>query len=450
MPVDDSRRYRVSRGRLLLIASAVAFFATFVATYRAFAVPIFEYFGLGFNDDLGVEYWILIVVLALAPAAWLPTTLKRPSTFLLIVQYFIVYVPGLLLAFHGAKPRLDEATSVTLACTLFAGLTVMQAGQRFLPVVDISRPAKSSVVFWSILIGFGVICVTYLVAVLGANFKLVSFSDVYIVRQAAAEALGETGSRYGIYAFTWLNGVVLPILFATGVVTRRPLLYAGCAAVYVFLFGIWGGKTSLITPFVLGGLAVTLRGSPQTWVARLAVCLTALLLLPLLAVGDAPLTEFVRSWLIALIQQRTFSSSALLITQYLDFFTTHPLTLGSHITGINQLVEYPYDGDIPRTIGSYFYGHPMTANANFWAMDGIAGFGLPGIVAMSALCAIVLWLFDCACFGMDARFVVIALGYMGTNFADVSLFTNLVTGGLVLLTLFLWAMPTGLRQRAGS
>jgi hypothetical protein len=80
-------------------------------------------------------------------------------------------------------------------------------------------------------------------------------------------------------------------------------------------------------------------------------------------------------------------------------------------------------------------------NAGFWASDGLAAFGPLGIIVLSAACAGVFWVLDSVASRYDTRFVMVALAFIATSFANVSLFTTLLSGGLGILTAALFVLP---------
>jgi hypothetical protein len=147
------------------------------------------------------------------------------------------------------------------------------------------------------------------------------------------------------------------------------------------------------------------------------------------------------TWYIAVVHFRTISVPPLLIAQYYDFFRANPLTYMSHVHGVNLLVRYPYDSDLPRLIGQYFYDFPVGSNAGLWAGDGLAGFGPPGIVLVSCFCAAVFWLLDCIAAPYEPRFVAVAISFAATSFANVPLTTAILSGGLGLLLVALLVLP---------
>ena len=313
--------------RARFLGASAVYFGTFVWSYRTFAHPYFGYYGLGWEAGLPADCWLLIVTLAFVPACWLPIRIERPANFLLLILYFVVYVPSLMLAFHADRPGLPRPTAVVLVLSLFTGLSLIQLAQRTLPAVALPRLQVHPWLFWGLFSVFGAICFVYVAVTLGANASLISLAEVYALRREAAETIVATGSRFGVYAFSWLNSFFLPLLYAWGWYRRRWHLCVLSIGVYLFLFSVWGGKASLFAPVALVGLTLLLRLPLRHFPAMMALVFAGLLASPALVQGDSTLEKLFQSWLVYLIHMRTFCSSALLITQYLHFkirvFSTH-------------------------------------------------------------------------------------------------------------------------------
>jgi ABC-type uncharacterized transport system permease subunit len=93
-------------------------------------------------------------------------------------------------------------------------------------------------------------------------------------------------------------------------------------------------------------------------------------------------------------------------------------------------------------VGSFYSGDPtLDANAHFWATDGLAAWGLWGILLVSVVCALVFWVLDSTAKGHDLRFTALVVTFEALNLANVSLFTSLLSGGLGLLMIFLYFAP---------
>ena len=133
---------------------------------------------------------------------------------------------------------------------------------------------------------------------------------------------------------------------------------------------------------------------------------------------------------------RTQCIEGMELNTYLTFFghdgLSHSYTYYSHIGIINAITGmYPYSTSL---------GHAVTnggANANgmFWLMDGVAAAGLEGCIFISAIFIFVKGLFN----GISNRcnvalFSIISLFTMSMTM-NVSLFTALLSCGLILFYL---------------
>jgi len=221
------------------------------------------------------------------------------------------------------------------------------------------------------------------------------------------------------------------LIFATGIASRRYWVILPVMIGYVFLFGIGGAKSTALAIIYLPLSALLLSRSPQRiatyFVAGLSMALGAGFL------TQAFLPASVHLAYTAVVHFRFFTVPPLTIPQYYDFFQTHPATHLANVTGFNWLLHNPYDADIPYTIGTYFYGGPVGLNSGLWAGDGLTGFGVWGIVIVSALCAAVFWILDAVSAEFAPRFIGLALTFCSVFYGNVSLFTTLVTGGLALI-----------------
>ena len=86
-------------------------------------------------------------------------------------------------------------------------------------------------------------------------------------------------------------------------------------------------------------------------------------------------------------------------------------------------------------------GHIQDANANFFAFDGIAGFGLPGIPMMGLVCAAMFWALDCCTRRYPIAISASALTMCTVSLANVSLFSAFLGGGFMLWMLLFVFMP---------
>jgi hypothetical protein len=137
------------------------------------------------------------------------------------------------------------------------------------------------------------------------------------------------------------------------------------------------------------------------------------------------------------------------MAQYQHFFQTMPHTYLGHVGLIGRFVPNPYELSMGEEVAS-FYGitgkYGLTnANASFFAMDGIGGFGLPGILVMGLVCALVFWILDSCARDFDLKFSVPVLAMVIMSLTNVSLFTTLLGNGLIAMMLMFLLAPREMR-----
>lgn len=424
------------RGRTVFVFSVALYTIVFVLTYRDLVVPLYEYMGFGYSQ-LPFQYLILMFTAAIIPAFQLPFELNRPSLFFMYLLYFLVYIPTVFMVFYCVRPVLDYKDAAALVVCLFIGLEVLLIAYR-LPLHRLRRVSLRESDYWGLIscvvvLLFGVIVVFY-----WKNFRLANFIDIYEVRLGAAE-IGTNSLVIAQYAPAWLGGVCLPLCVAYGIFTRRWWLLISAALVYVGMYGLFGSKSALLALLYFPAVWAWTR-FPKRY-AGLAFALGACGLLASGWLVKAIASPFVALWYVSLVHNRIFALGGLLTTQYYQFFMYNPLTYMSHVAGINVLIKYPYDTSVPYQVGRYIYSSGVDANANMWAYDGLAAFGLAGVIVISALSMGVFWMFDCLTSRHQCRFVVMLLPVIGMFLANCGLFTTLMTGGLGGLMILLWLMP---------
>jgi hypothetical protein len=430
----------VDVSRLWFVTGTLIYIAVFVGTYFAFTASSWDYWGMGIDPNWRAAEMLLFVALALWPAFLLPAKVQRPSDMFLMLQYSLVYVPTLFLAQHSRLPVLDSESRNVLYLALTIGMAIMIWARRTWRPLKLPWLAVRPGLLWTGLFVLLSLSLVALTALLGGNFRLVRLDEIYDVRSGVDEIIEASGSHLGGYPFFWANNVFLPLLFAYAMFRRSVAWMLVVILGFVFLFGVWGAKMSLLAPIYLLLFFLVLGLRQSLIMPAIFVGMSSLLLVPMF-MPNVGLLGVVREWWIAIVHARTFTIPSLLVVQYLDFFQQHPLTFGSHITGINLLIDYPYDIDISRTVGYHYYGHLVTSNVNFWAQDGIAGIGAAGVPLASLIASIVLWFADSAAAGLRMRFVGTALGAVFLAFLTTSIFTTLLTGGLFLISVFFWLLP---------
>lgn len=426
---------RTSKQRILTIVSVIFYVMVFNWTYRQLVVPTYDYWGLSYNPP-AFGYLFLSWLVSLIPAFWMPVEFKRPSLLLFYFQYFILFIPSVFVLYNSSKPILPPEVALALVLLMFAGLSIIQSIY-LLPIIRFKRiKIRYFLLFFYIVI---VALLGYVIQKLAGNFRLANLTEIYKVRSVMNEIVSASGSRFGFYAQTWLAGFFLPFCFAIGAFAKRWRIIVFVAIGYLILFGVGGSKTTLFSMVYLTFVYLWLTRIKRYVTSAFAWGLSVLLLVPGLL--GAVLPSVITTWYIAIVHVRTFTIPSLLISQYYEFFQNNPLTYMSHVNGVNRFINYPYDKPYSMIIGDYYYGGIINSNAGFWAGDGLAGFGPQGIIIMSFICAILLYLLDSLSRRYEPRFVAVMITFSATSFMNAPLSITLLTGGLGFSMLVLLILP---------
>jgi len=346
----------------------------------------------------------------------------------------MVFVPSMFVPLYMGSNRRNEIA--LLMVTLFTGLVIVGTSYLLRPL-RLPRVQISSRLFFMIFTVVTIGLTLWVIAVFRGNLRIVSFSDVYDLRYAAADLA--RGSLVG-YALMWLSGVIGPLLLALGAARGRAFILVAGMLVQILVYSAMGSKSVVVSIVVIPLFYLILRdkgagfGVKFSW--GMSVLLFGLYLLSLV-----PRSSLLTTVLL-LVFLRIFGNSGLMTGQYYYFFQQNPLTYYSHIKGVSWFIHYPYQDAVGLEIGNFYAGAvDYSANAHFWATDGLAALGLPGVLLASFLCALVFWLLDSAASEHDLRFTAPLVSFATLNVTNISIFTSLLSGGLGLLILMLYLMP---------
>lgn len=424
------------RSRVLVVAGVLAYVACFQWMYVNYLFPFWDYFGFDYNPP-GTTYMVLAWLLSVTPSFWIPLKLSRPSQFTYWILYIAVFIPSMFVPLYAGLTPPREILDLMLV--LFVGFALV-GGSYLLPLIRFRFSGIPRGWFWKGFLGLAGALTLWMGIVFRHHAQIVSFQDIYDVRNAANDVA--EGSQVN-YAFMLLTGAINPFLMGYGLFRKRPVLFLAGAAGQLLVYAIGGTKGSILSILFITAIALLFRVGRTAFALKIVFSSLAMLGLaclsyiassydpgPLLTIG------------LFVVLMRTLSTGGLLTAQYFDFFQHNPLTYFSHIKGVNWIHAYPYQYPLGEEIGLAYAGSTdLDASAHFWATDGIGGLGLPGILWMSIFCALVFWVLDSASQRHDPRFAALVTAYAAYNIANISLFTSLLSGGLVLLVVLLYLMP---------
>ena len=422
--------------RVLLLAGMAAYIACFQWLYVNYLFALWDYTGYLYHPPQ-FAYMVLAWALSLLPVLWMPLRLTRPSQLPYWVLYVTVLIPSMFVPLYaGMNPRMEL---VALVLTIWVGFAITGAGYLF-PLLRLNPPRFPRRLFWTAFLVLAAALAIWVVAVFRGRLNFVGLSQIYAQRFDAAEI--EQGSLVG-YPIMVLTGAIAPILMGWGLYYGRKKFFFTGVLIQILIYAAEANKSAIASIVFILAFYWLLRGRRFSFGVKMvwatAVMFAALALIFILVDCDPGPLVAVPFWLILM---RTFGNGGLMTAQYYDFFSHNPHTYFSHVKGINWFVHYPYPDAIGWNIGYAYTGNlTFDANAHFWAGDGLAGMGLPGVLIISLVCALVFWLLDSVAQKHDVKLAALLLSFVALNLANISLFTTLLSGGLALMMLFLYFAP---------
>ena len=409
---------------LALLVGGVWYSFAFYLSYLRYLNPDLEYQHYYLIDR---DYASTVLTFALAVAPLLAYGWFRAATDLpAIAIYVACYVPGIFTVFLALDRALPEIRLVQLTLMLAMSLIFLASRPVSANLLNLREPVLPEK-------SLGLFAALVFVIVLGSyagQMRWVSFENVYDIRY---ENAASDRNFIVLYMVMWLSYAVLPFFLAYGLKTgNRWWIATGIGAGLVVYMSTGAKAAFLLVPVMLAAyLLLRLRGDMLTKTLLLLGSIVAVLVL---APWDTENAQMTRAVLLA----RALGSGGWSIFTYYEFFDANPKTYFSHINIIQSLFgRYPYGNlTIGNVIGTqYAPDETVNFNASFWATDGLAALGLPGVLIVSAAVAVSFFVINWVTSRYDTKFVALVFTGFAISLINASLFMSLLSGGAVVLML---------------
>lgn len=380
---------------------------------------------LGYNNyGFDISYYLLFYIISILPI-YFYSGLKKVSSYFSILIYLLVYIPIVVtLSYNNIKFLGFEKVFSYQILLAFSMILFFLADK--IPVFKTKNVKIDLSMNWFHLFAFFV--TVYLLIMFSGNIKFVGFEDAYQLRSENYEA----SDSISAYFTMWATYFIYPVYLSLGLVNKNIKYFIIGISGHILIYMIMGAKASLVMPIVI--LFFYYLFSKKWKLSFYQIFSLSIVVLTFLIYLGGDSLFILGSLFIV----RTLSMPGLLFSQYMVFFDSNPNTHYSHIGIVNSLTNsYPY-GEEPlgMVVGWEVYNNATNANANFWATDGVAAFGLFGIMLISIIIFIFFILLNN--FSNNKRSIFLYLVSTGPIFAllNASFFTTLVSGGLLLMILF--------------
>lgn len=394
--------------------------------YVSFLYYYFEYVGY---DLFHREPAFLFASLAIAVLPVLCYRgIRAVSSAIAVLVYLLLYVPIILSFGLGSSKPVDEIVLIQLM--FMTGMAMLFLAD----AVVIRNPLKLDVGvdLMPAALAMTVLSTAYILFVYRGSLQFASFGqDIYLARDTNASLGGGLVTRY---VSSWLLTVFVPLCLAFGLSARRHRYTISGTLACLILYMATANRLMILLPFILLSLYLLLRQRLSAMLPLLTAALS-LLIAGLVAVAQPGGAAFLPA---AIVLNRTIGNGGQLAVAYYDFFSFYERTGYSHVNGLNLLTRpYPYgDLGVGQVVGQFYWSPWMNANASFWATDGIAAMGVPGVAIISIATALLFVVMNSVTQRYDRLFAFLCFLPFATTLLNQALFSSFWSGGAFFLILF--------------
>ena len=356
---------------------------------------------------------------------------KTISSVISIFIYVFIYIPSIITFAVGCNTPVSQIVCIQIV--LFTMMCLFFFADRFVLIRNFDN-RRFAFIPTRIFLILTIVSTLYVLYIYRGNLQLVSFDNVYEQRFANNIIGTDVFSRY---LTSWLTTLFMPICLINGIINKnRNYFIVGCLA-GVAMYMATAAKGVILMPVILAGLYFLLSRISIHNIYSYIVLLLSLSIIGLLILFPQPGQIFF--YISSLLMWRIVGVGGHLNIWYYDFFLSHPYTYYSHIGPINFLTKaYPYgDLGLGQVVGRHYWTEDMNANANFWATDGFASYGLIGVIIASLVFMFILIFFNTITKKYNKIFLILIFTPFIMSLLNTSLFSTMWSGGGIFLILFL-------------
>lgn len=395
--------------------------------YENFIYKLFSYIGNVDYVEMSMENRILWILLSILPFAAYKGLTKLSSFFVLFI-YLFVYMPFVHAIFVAYNISQLQTYSYCLVMMTIM-ISLFKIGGDWAILRDIVVKPQMSLRTVEII----TLALTILyVAIAHNSMHFVNIftqsGDMYAYREQNSEVESLGGIAY---VQGWLFGAFYPFLLVRYLKMKRRKMAVLPLIGYFLLFAVDMQKMTFLMPFALIFMYYVISLNEDKICNYLhsfmMVCILIISLVLYIFQDDKIVFT-----LAAIVLLRTVCVAGWLTQFYIHFFNENPYTYYSHINIVNYITEsYPYTEPLGKVVA---YGS-QNANANFFLTDGVAACGLVGVIIIGVFFATILMFIN----SISARYKKsdMFIMFMPTiaYFLNVSLFTTMLSNGLLILML---------------
>lgn len=386
-------------------------------------IPFFHYSNFSSYD------FILIFFLVFIATSLLPLRLKVASDIFCWILLLFLYIP-ICVIYLGQTAHIYMSDLITVFCVILSFFLIALPGlltygnESSLIVFYLNKKLpRLIIIFW-----------IFLLAILLANYhgimSIRGLGSIYEQR-----SLGKASSLLLGYAQTYFGYVLSVALIALGLFNQRIFLVAlgwsGC----LILYAITAERTIFLLPVLLFFVYKLACYKKQFLLLFIFLAMSSLYFDFIALYGDSSkLTKDVGFYYLT----RVVATPGLFYINYQDYFREVGYTYFSHIKGFNLFIDVPVNfkvdplyPELGRIVARDVHHINSNSNASFLSTDGVASLGNFGVVLVSIFMSLVLFFLNIMSSRWPKKFVLPLMAPIALLLTNGSLFTALISFGLL-------------------
>lgn len=418
-------------GKLLNVFSAILYIAIFDYIWKYWLNKYYLNLGCSYYPSTFLES-LPSYIFCLLPI-WFFRGITKISTIASVILYIFAYIP-IILNLHYSRLNFPEFPVLTCQIILLIFMSLFFLADIFkVPILTKSTFSNYKISFQSLII-ITFLSTLYLAIAYGGHMKLANFQDIYALRE---DNKSITESGLNGYLLLWTTNVFYPLIFLYGFFSRRPKYIIAICAGYLLTFMMTGQKTNFFMPIILLAFYYLLKIQTKFGIKFFPLIVLSLVFLSFVLLNtsdDSPIFIFKM-----ILFYRTMGVCGSIFGSYVAFFENNPYTYYSHIGIVNKITHsYPYG---TTDLGYVITDGDSNANACFFTTDGIAAYGLIGLIIICLIFFVYLVVLNKIIDSTQNKNLIF-LAFVPTlvGLLNVSFFTYLLSKGvflLIILSLFL-------------
>lgn len=410
---------------------ALLYIVEYHYAYTKYVIPVWGYMNLTYCEISNFATCLLYFI-SLIPIFFYKGFRFVSSAFS-IFTYIFVYIPFMETVFSADLPneiRYSYGSAFFCMMILFFKTDNLSFGKGLLKKFNNNYSFKTLLYLYVILI---ILCLL-------ANLNHIRFVNIFSQANLMYELRAELHeNQQGVlsYILLWLSHAFLPILLVYLYVknSRIGLLLILASSLLLFMMDMQ--KSTFLFPLVLMFFLFINSKYPIRIVKYFNIFIMAIMMsvsyLCCVTYDKSPTMSAISM----MIVYRTQCVAGAQLDRYLNFFEVegNPYTYYSHIRIVNAITNsYPY-GD--KSIGQAVAGDEGNSNATFLLMDGVAAWGIVGVIISGILFVIFKSFLNSMMSIYERRYVIIIMLFGIISFLNVSLFTSILSKGFLIIYILL-------------